>query len=151
MKLKRRYRWWGLLGNIIQYGIPLSYIIWQYDIFQFEEAGNSITGWGFIVVAIIYFIFQNKIKDLIADYDNRLGQVAKKAKWGFIFIILGGLLAVSRLWIDGAMYFMLTLGLSNILALPFYGRFYSKKEEYKELRDLIKKQKQQDKIKGITA
>jgi len=150
MKLRKKYIPLGVLGNAIQYGIPLTYVIWQYDIFKFEEAQKSLTGWGFIVVAIIYFIFQNKIKDFIADYDNKLGQVAKKGKWGFIFLILAGFLAFSRLWIDGAFYFLLTLGASNMIALPFYARFYSKKEEYKELKLLILKSKREAQIKGIS-
>ncbi len=150
MKLKRRYIWWGLLGNLIQYGIPLSYIVWRYDIFKFEDAGKSITGWGLVVIAIIYFIFQSKIKDFIADYDNKLGQVAKKGKWGFIFLTIAGFLALANLWIDGMLYFMLTLGASNIVSLMAYAPYYIKKQEHKELKTMIKQKKREDKIKSIT-
>ena len=149
MKLKRRYIWWGLLGNLIQYGVPLSYIVWRYDIFKFEDAGKSVTGWGMVVIAIIYFIFQNKIKEFISDYDNKLGQVSKKGKWGFIFLTIAGFLALANLWIDGMLYFMLTLGGSNILSLIAYAPYYAKKAEYKELKSMIIQRKREEKIKSI--
>lgn len=150
MKLKRNYIIWGVIGNIIQYGVPLSYIIWQYDIFQFEEAQKSLTGWGFVIIAILFFFFKDKIMNMIKDYNNHLGEVAQKAKWGFIFLGLGIFLALANLWIKGALYFMLTLGISNLISLIFYAPYYNNKTEYQELKSLIKSERQKAKIKSVT-
>lgn len=150
MKLKRNYIFWGILGNLIQYGIPLSYIIWQYEIFQFEEAQKSLTGWGFVIIGIIFFFFKDKIMNMVRDYNNHLGEVSKKAKWGFLFLGLGIFLALASLWITGAKYFMLTLGISNLISLIFYTPYYSRKTEYQELKKLIKEERQKAKIKGVT-
>lgn len=150
MKLKKKYIVWGVLGNLIQYGVPLSYIIWQYDIFRFEEAGRSLTGWAFVVIAIVFFLLKDKIKNMVKDYNEHLGEVAQKAKWGFIFLALGLFLALANLWINGALYFMFTLGISNVISLIFYAPYYSKKQDYIDLKALIKEEKQRAKIKGVT-
>jgi hypothetical protein len=149
MKLKRNYILWGIMGNLIQYGTPLSYIVWQYDIFKFEEEGRSLTGWAFVSIAIIFFMFKDKITTAIKTYDTHLGQVAQKAKWGFIFVALGGFLALAELWIDGALHFMFTLGISNLVSLIFYTPYFNKKKEYVELKGLIKTRLQEQKIKGV--
>lgn len=150
MRLKKNYRFFGLLANLIQYGIPLSYIVYRYDIFENEEAKKSITGWGLIIFAIIYFIFQNKIKESIRSYDQRLGLVAKKGKWGMFFSMVALFLGFASLWIDGMIYFMATLGLSNLFSLPFWNIYYKRKTEYDELKQLIIQKQREQKIKGVT-
>lgn len=150
MRLKRNFIFAGIISNILQYGIPLSYIFYRYDIIKNEDAGKSITGWGLIGVAIIYFIFQNKIKEGLQSYDKRLGMVAQKGKWGMIFLVLTLFLAFASLWVNGMIWFLGTLAVSNLISLPVWGIYYRRKTEYDELKKLIIQKQREQKIKGVT-
>ena len=149
-KLSKKYRWLWFGGATIQYGIPLSYIIYQYDIFRFEEAQTSLTGWGIIALAIPFFAFRNKIKTIIHDYNTNLGVTAQRGKWGLFFITMFGVFALASLWLHGMMWFMFTLGVSNLGSLLFYSPYDTKHQEYKELSTLLKTKAQEEKIKGVS-
>lgn len=149
-KLSKKYIWWGSLGTLIQYGVPLSYIVYRYDIFKFEEAQNSLTGWGIIGIGVIFFMFRNKLKMMVEDYNKHLGMTGQKGKWGIAFFTMFGILALSTLWINGMMWFMFTLGVSNLASLPAYSKFYIGKKEYQDDVEFIKVKKREDKLKGLT-
>ena len=135
-KLSKKYMWFGVGGTLIQYGLPLSYIIYRYDIFKSDNAMYQLTGWGIIAVGIVGFLLRNKVKAFVDDYNTHLGNTAQRGKWGVGFLTLGGLLALSSLWINGMLWFMLVAGGSNILSLAFYGPYDKKHNEYKQMKAL---------------
>ncbi len=149
-KLKKNYIGYGIFGNVAQYGLPISYIVWQYEIFKFEEATKSLTGWGFVTIAIAYFLLKDKIKNFVTQYNDNLGQVAQKGKWGIGFLTFGAFLALASLWITGAMWFLLVLGGSNLLSLPIYSLYFTKKKDYTETKTMILNKRKEEKIKGLT-
>lgn len=138
-KLSKKYVWFGVGGTVVQYGLPLSYIIYRYDIFKSDNAMYQLTGWGIIAVGIIGFLLRNKIKAFVDDYNTHLGGTAQRGKWGLGFLTLGGLLALSSLWINGMLWFMLVAGGSNLLSLLFYAPYDKKHAEYKIMKDLQNK------------
>lgn len=147
MKLKKNYVYFGLLGNLIQYGTPISYIIWRYEIFKFEQ--TSITGWGALVVIISGFLLRNKIRDFVHNYNDNLGNVAKKGKWGIFFGTIAGLLFVSQFYIQGMIWLFIVLGGANLLSLIPYSAYYNKKEDYLAVKEEIKKERIMNKAKGV--
>lgn len=148
MKLKKDYIYYGILGNLLQYGIPISYISWRYEIFKFEE--TSLTGWGAIVVIISSFLLRNKIKDFVTNYNDNLGNVAKKGKWGIFFGSVALLLYVSQFFIEGMIWLFIILGGSNLLALIPYSFYYNKKDDYLAVKEEIKKDRIMNKAKGVS-
>lgn len=147
MKLKKNYIYFGLFGNLIQYGLPISYIVWRYEIFKFEQ--TSITGWGALIVIITSFLLRNKIKDFVQSYNDNLGNVAKKGKWGIFFGTVALLLYTSQFFIEGMTWLFVILGGSNLLALIPYSFYYNKKEEYLEVKEEIRKERIMNKAKGV--
>lgn len=147
-RLKREYIWWAVVGMLVQYGVPMAYIIWAYDIFKFEE--RSLSGWGIILIAIALVLLKNKIQDFVVDYNSHLNETAKRGKWGFIFIIIALFLMLSQYWIQSMLIFFLVLGFSNFASLLLYTPYDRKKKDYIELKELIYKKTQEEKIKGIT-
>lgn len=149
-KLKKNYVWWAVVATLVQYGLPITYIIWAYDIFEFEESGNSLTGWGIIIIAIIITLLKNKIQDFIVDYNSHLSATAKRGKWGFVFLIVGLFLMLAQYWLQNTLIFFLVLGFSNLISLIFYAPYDKQKTEYIELKEAILEKQREEKIKGIT-
>lgn len=149
-KMKRSYIWWAVAATLVQYGIPLTYIIWTYDIFQFEEQGSSLTGWGIISVAIFVILLRNKIKDFVVDYNEHLSMTAKRSKWGLIFLLTGLFLMLAQYWLQSTLIFFLVLGFSNLVSLGFYFPYDKKKKEYLEMQELIKEKLREQKMKEVT-
>ena len=147
MKLKKDYIFYGILGNLIQYGLPISYITWRYEIFKFEEV--SVTGWGAIGVMIGIFFLKDKIKNLIQSYNDDLGNVAKKGKWGIVFGVVAGILYASQFFIEGMLWLFIVLGGSNLLSLIPYSAFYNKKDMYLAVKEEKKKETIANKAKGV--
>lgn len=147
-KLKKDYVWWAIVGMLVQYGIPLTYIIWAYDIFKFND--RSLSGWGIMAVAIVLILLKNKIQDFVVDYNKHLSETAKRGKWGFIFLIIALFLMLSQYWVQSMLIFFVVLGFSNLGSLFLYAPYDRKKREYIELKELIHKKEQEEKIKGIT-
>ena len=150
MKLKRNYVWWGVLGNVIQYGIPLSYIVYRYEIFQFKEAQTSLTGWGMIGAMVAFFMFRNKIKMFVEDYNKHLGMTAQKGKWGIFFLTMFGVLALASLWIHGMMWFAFAVGVSNLISLLAYKPYFDGKKNYLEDKDFLKKEQREQRLKSVS-
>lgn len=150
MKLSKKYIWWGVLGNVVQYGIPLSYIVYRYEIFKFEEAQKSLTGYGMIGATILFFAFRNKVKMIIEDYNKHLGMTAQKGKWGIGFLTMFGVLALASLWIQGMMWFTFTVGVSNLASLLAYKPYYDGKKNYQEDLEFVKKDKREKRLKSVS-
>lgn len=149
-KLKRNYGWWAFSAMLVQYGIPLSYIVYAYDIFEFEQAGQSITGWGIVSIAIVLTLMKNKIQDFVVDYNKHLNKTAQRGKWGFIFLIIGLFLMLAQYWLQSTLIFFLVLGGSNLLSLALYAPYDKNKTEYLELKDIIIQKAREEKIKGLS-
>jgi hypothetical protein len=147
-KPKKHYVWWSVLGTLIQYGIPLSYIIWTYDIFLFK--GNSLTGWGMIVIGIVLVLIKNKVVDLVVDYNKHLNETAKRGKWGFIFLAISLFLMLSQYWITSILIFFIILGVSNFVSLLVYAPYDKQKKNFIEMQDLIERKRLDSKLKGLS-
>jgi hypothetical protein len=150
LKMPRSYAWWGVGGTVVQYGIPLSYIVWQYDIFQFEEGGRSITGWGIVFAAILVSLFKNKVQEFVIDYNKHLNTTAQRGKWGFSFLFVALFLGLAQYWLQNTLIFFLVLGGSNLLSLALYSPYDKKKTEYIEMKDLLLEKQREEKIKGMS-
>ena len=147
-KIKKDYVWWAVLGMLIQYGIPVSYIIWTYDVFKFEE--RSLTGWGIILIAIVLILVRNKVQDFVVDYNKHLSITAKRGKWGFTFLIVALFLMLSQYWIETILIFFLVLAASNLLSLVAYAPYDRKKKDYIELKEMLEEKRKQEKMKGLS-
>jgi hypothetical protein len=138
MKLKKDYILPEAFANLLQYGLPLAYVLSVYNVFGNEETVRQITGGTILFVGIVWFFFRSRIKKFVNDYNTHLGEVAQKAKWGIIFSGLVIVLALAQFWIQGAMMFFATLGASNLVSLPFYTIARNRETKYKELKKYIK-------------
>jgi hypothetical protein len=135
-KLSRSYVWYGIGATLVQYGIPLSYVIYRYDIFRTQDNPYQLTGWGIIAIAIIGLLFRNKIKTFIQDYNTHLSKTAQRGKWGVTFLSVAGILALASLWIDGALWFFVVTGSSNLVSLSLYKPYDVRHKDYLDMKDL---------------
>lgn len=149
-RLRKSFKWYARLAELIQYGIPIAYIIFEYDIFQTRTVNKYVTGGIFLVVIVMYFFFRSKIKTMITDYNKYLTEVGQKAKWGLVFTTITLLLILSSLWIRGTIIFFGVIAFANFLSLPFWVLFYSREKQYTRLKEMLLKQRDEDKIKGMT-
>jgi hypothetical protein len=150
MKLKKNYLFPEIFANLTQYGIPLAYTVWAYDVFGGSHVVRQITGGTIIFGSIVYFALRSRIKKFIDDYNKNLGAVAQKAKWGIVFLGITLFLALAQFWIQGALYFMATLGVSNVLSLPLYTISRNREVKYKELKTYIKNKELDKQYKSLT-
>lgn len=149
-KLKKNYRLAFGSAQLIQYGLPLSYIAVRYEIFGSSDAGKVSLGWLTIILATIYFMFKKNIKTFINEYNNNLGEVAKTARWGFGFLTTALVFALASYWIMGAIWLLITFGASNLISLAPYSVYYKRKKEYDELATAIKAKQKEVQIQGVS-
>lgn len=149
-KLKKNYRLAFGSAQLIQYGLPLSYIAVRYEIFGSSDAGKVALGWLTIILATIYFMFKKNIKTFINEYNNNLGEVAKTARWGFGFLTTALVFALASYWIMGAIWLLITFGASNLISLAPYSVYYKRKKEYDELATAIKTKQKEVQIQGVS-
>ena len=149
-KLKKNYRLAFGSAQLIQYGLPLSYIAVRYEIFGSSDAGKVSLGWLTIILATIYFMFKKNIKTFINEYNNNLGEVAKTARWGFGFLTTALVFALASYWIMGAIWLLITFGASNLISLAPYSVYYKRKKEYDELATAIKTKQKEVQIQGVS-
>lgn len=149
-KLKKNYRLAFGSAQLIQYGLPLSYIAVRYEIFGSSDAGKVSLGWLTIILATIYFMFKKNIKTFINEYNNNLGEVAKTARWGFGFLTTALVFALASYWIMGAIWLLITFGASNLISLLPYSVYYKRKKEYDELATAIKAKQKEVQIQGVS-
>ena len=150
LRMRKKYAWWGVAGTLVQYGIPLSYIIWAYDIFQFEEGGRSLTGWGIVSVGIVVALFKNKVQEFVLDYNKHLSATAQRGKWGFTFLFVALFLGLAQYWLQNTLIFFLVLGGSNLLSLTLYSPYDRKKTEYLQLKEILLEKQREEKVKGLS-
>jgi len=147
-QLKKNYMWWAALGVILQYGIPMSYIVWAYDILEFK--GQSITGWGIILIGIVVILIKNKVQDFFIDYNKHLSDTAKRGQWGLIFLTVALFLLLSKAFIESLLIFFLVLAGSNLLSLLAYAPYDKKKKDYIETKELLERKRLDEKLKGLS-
>ncbi|NCU32928.1 MAG: LytR family transcriptional regulator [Candidatus Moranbacteria bacterium] len=138
MKIKKNYIFPEVMATLVQYGIPLGYTLWAYDVFGGSHVVKQVTGGTILFFGIIYFALRNRIKKFVDDYNQNLGDVAKKAKWGIAFAFITLFLSLAQFWIEGALVFIGTLAVSNFLSLPLYAISRNRETKYKELKAYIK-------------
>jgi len=149
-RLKKNYRLANVSAQAVQYGIPLTYIFYEYQVFGSQNAYKISMGWLIILLGMGYFIFKKNIKQFITDYNTQLGSVAQIGKWSAVF--LGGalILALASLWITGAIYFLLVVGGSNLASLPLYTIYYGRKNEYDRYAKAITEREEKLNIEGVS-
>jgi hypothetical protein len=138
MKLKKNYVLPEIFANLIQYGIPLGYTVWAYDVFGGNEVVKQITGGTIVFATILWFFIKDKIKKFVNDYNTNLGEVAQKGKFGITFASITVVLMLAQFWIQGAIWFFGVVAVSNLASLPIYSISRSREIKYKELKTYIK-------------
>jgi len=149
-RLKKSFKWYARLAELLQYGIPIAYIIFEYDIFQTRVVNKYVTGGAFLVVIIFYFFFRSKIKTMITDYNKYLTEVGQKAKWGLVFLTLTIILLLASLWIRGTIIFFGVITIANFISLPFWVLFYSRGKKYARLKEKLLNEKDKKEIESMT-
>lgn len=95
----------GVIAKVLEFGIPLSYVAYQYGLFQYKNAGYTWTGGTIFASIIIYAFAQNSIKEWINKNKDELSDTYKRSKW--VGVWLGSAFAV---WI-GSVFLMALIGL----------------------------------------
>lgn len=135
VKLDKKYKVLNLLGYGVEWGIPLAYLGWQFDLFTFNRAPFAVTGWGFVAIFIVFQALKQRITDFIKDYDKNLGLTAKRAKKGFLFTTIVGVLLISQIFISGFLWLFGVLAVSNFVSLipyHFYDEQFAMKKRIEE-------------------
>lgn len=137
--LTPKARLFGLSAKLIQFGIPLSFIIYKYGLFSYKNAGYSATGGTFAVGIILYAFLQNTIKENVRKLSDESTETMKRAKWVFawsflaLFVWVGSifLTALLQLFLSGAV----GVGASLFFWKPYDVAVEQKRAVEKELKE----------------
>lgn len=137
--LTAKARLFGLTAKLIQFGIPLSFIIYKYGLFSYKNAGYSATGGTFAVGIILYAFLQNTIKENVKKLSDESTETMKRAKWVFawsflaLFVWVGSifLTALLQLFLSGAV----GVGASLFFWKPYDVAIEQKRAVEKDLKE----------------
>jgi len=144
-KLAKTYVKYGVLGDAIKYGIPIGYITYAFNLFKFNDDRVSLTGWAFLIIIIGITFFRQKIKDIVEEWDNGLGNMSSHIKsttaWVVVFGIFWGVIVAASL----VLWLTFVFAASNALSIYPYSIYYKKKDEYNEVMKIVNEHQNKDK------
>ena len=128
----------GMTGVLVQLGFPFAYLSVRYDLFTFEEAGYTLTGWGIVAVAIAMFAFGDKIKDAMKEAEANFGMTYQRSKLAITMFLLSLLVILTNFFVEAFVLLFAIIAGSTLISLPLYRKYDEvlmlKKEVQEELK-----------------
>lgn len=138
-KLKKNFRLLGASATTLQYGTPISFIAFQYNIFTFKDPLVAITGWGFISLIILFFGFRKKIKLWAEEVDKTFGGVSSSIKWTLGWATTFGILFIVSVAVTSFIWVAFSFVVGGVLSIYPQTVHYRRKKRYDDLVEEIKK------------
>ena len=141
---KNSYRWWGYLAVIIHYGIPITYLMIAYGLFQDGDAGLKLNGYAYLAIIIGFAFIKNFGGMLLEDIDKHLSKSFKRVFPPMIYIVIVVILYFSKYWISHLIGLLFAIAIGRLVALYPYYKYDKKKERY----DLVHSVSDKEQIKA---
>ena len=130
--LENKTKAFGAFGLLLEFGIPFVYLANTFELFRFEEAGYSFTGWGIVAVATALFMLRGKIKDVMTAYGKELSATAQRLRKTFVYVTLALIVTITSIFFQGFIYLFVSLALGS--GLSYFPFSVYDKENAKRLR-----------------
>lgn len=140
---KNSYRWWGLLGDTVAFGLPIAFIAIEYDLFKGTNWYLRLTGWAYAVIIFIVLFLKEQISKKLEEVDVYLEKMGKRIKNLSIFIVVLVVLLMSKLFIDKLIVLLLIITVSYLAAFLPYKKYDANKQVYDTLKAKKKKEEEE--------
>jgi hypothetical protein len=125
------YRKWGVMADMVKYGVPIAYISTQFNIFTTQDARVQIGGGAILIGFVVWLFFRSKIKLAVENYKKLADTKTNSTLFGVATITLAGVLTGVYFIIWQTVYLLLVFGVSSLIGdLVFRSRYYSMKKVY---------------------
>jgi len=125
------YAKWGVIADVVKYGIPIAYISTQFNIFTTQDARVQLGGGAILIGFVIWSFFNKKIKLAVEKYKKLADTKTNSTLFGVATITLAGVLTGVYFIIWQTVYLLLVFGVSSLIGdLVFRSRYYSMKKVY---------------------
>jgi hypothetical protein len=92
VKITGKPKFYNILGTSIQWLPPLAYLAIKFDLFTFQNEGYAITGWGAVLMVVLFLAFRSKIKESLKEYEETFGTNWQRVKAGNISLGIASVL-----------------------------------------------------------
>ena len=92
VKITGKPKFYNVLGTSIQWLPPLTYLAVKFDLFTFQNQGYAISGWGIVLIIVLFLAFRSKIKEALVEYENTFGTTWSRVKAGSISLTIATVL-----------------------------------------------------------
>lgn len=141
---KNSYRWWGVLGDGIAFGLPIVFIAFEYDLFSGTNWYLRLTGWSYAIILFIVLFLKEQLSKKLEEIDDYLGKMGRRVKNLSIFIVVLAVLLASKLFVDKLIVLLLVATVSYLLAFIPYKKYDDNMAIYNTLKERKKKEEQEE-------
>lgn len=125
------YRKWGVMADMVKYGIPIAYVSTRYDIFTTQDARVAVGGGSILIGFILWLFFRSKIKLAVENYKKLADTKTNSTLFGVVMMSMGGILTLISFVIWHTVWLFFIFGGSALVGdLVFRSRYYSMKKIY---------------------
>lgn len=125
------YRKWGVMADVVKYGVPIAYISTQFNIFTTQDARVQLGGGAILIGFVVWTFFRKKIKLAIEKYKKLADTKTNSTLFGVATLTLAGVLSAIYFIIWQTVYLLLVFGVSSLVGdLVFRSKYYSMKKVY---------------------
>ena len=125
------YAKWGVMADVVKYGIPIAYISTQFNIFTTQDARVQLGGGAILIGFVVWSFFNKKIKLAVEKYKKLADTKTNSTLFGVATLTLAGVLTGVYFIIWQTVYLLLVFGVTSLIGdLVFRSKYYSMKKVY---------------------
>ena len=143
-------KFYNILGTSIQWLPPLTYLAIKFDLFTFQNQGYAITGWGVVLISILFLAFRSKIKDAYTEYSDTFGPTWERVKAGNIALGIATVLFLVYFVSFSLFTIFFIFAGSTYLSLFAYGPYDKLAIKKKAMQKLLNEKQQTEDFEELT-
>ena len=125
------YAKWGIMADMVKYGVPIAYVATRYDIFTTEDARVAVGGGAILIGFVVWLFFRSKIKKAVENYKKLADTKTNSTLFGVLTMSLGGILTLISFVLWHTVWLLFIFGGSALVGdLVFRSKYYSMKKVY---------------------
>lgn len=147
-KIVKSYAKWGIIADLVKYGIPVAYISTQFNIFTTNDARVQLGGGAILVGFVSWSFIRNKIKLAVEKYKKLADTKTNSTLFGVSMLSLAVILTGIYFIIWQTVYLLVVFGVTSLFGdLVFRSKYYAMKNIYDKA---LKLQQENDLQESIT-
>lgn len=143
-------KFFNVLGTGVQWLPPLTYLAIKFDLFTFQNSGYAITGWGTVVLVILFLAFRSKIKDALTEYSDTFGNTWNRAKSGNISLGIATTLGIVYFVSFSLFTIFFIFSASTYLSLFAYAPYDKLAVKRKSMQELLNEKTKKEDFESLT-